>query len=151
MYIYIDADACPVVGIAEQIAKKYHISVILICDLNHALKSSYSHVITVETGRDAVDFELLKRCRKGDIVITQDYGLAAMILGKEAYPIHQSGMWYTNENIDQMLMTRHLNQKMRKRKHIKGPKKRSNEMDRQFEEGLVNLIEHIGAASLSET
>ena len=58
---------------------------------------------------DAVDYKLISICHKGDVVVSQDYGVAAMALGKEAYAIHQSGKWYTNENIDQMLMERHLN------------------------------------------
>ena len=56
---------------------------------------------------------------------TQDYGVAAMALGKGAYAIHQSGKWYTDENIDQMLMERHLNKKARRasgKNHLRGPK-----------------------------
>ena len=103
MRILVDADACPVVSIVEHIAKKYQISVILLCDTNHILQSDYSEVLTVGAGADAVDFKLVSVCQKDDIVVTQDYGVAAMILGKGAYGIHQSGRWYTNENIDQAL------------------------------------------------
>lgn len=127
MHIYIDADACPVVGIAEDIATKYNISVTLLCDTNHVLTSDYSEVIVVGAGADAVDYKLISICHRGDIVVTQDYGVAAMALGKGAFAIHQSGKWYTNENIDQMLMERHLNKKARRassRNHIKGPRKR---------------------------
>lgn len=113
MRILVDADACPVVSIVEHIAKKYQISVILLCDTNHILQSDYSEVLTVGAGADAVDFKLVSVCQKDDIVVTQDYGVAAMILGKGAYGIHQSGRWYTNENIDQMLMERHLAKKAR--------------------------------------
>lgn len=102
MRILVDADACPVVSIVEKIAKKYEIPVLLLCDTNHVLYSDYSEVITVGAGADAVDFKLVSLCQKGDIVVTQDYGVAAMILGKSAYGIHQSGKWYTNENIDQI-------------------------------------------------
>ena len=108
MKIYVDADACPVVAIVEQIAKEYEIPVTLLCDTNHVLDSDYSEVVTVGAGADAVDFKLVSLCHKGDIVVTQDYGVAAMILGKGAYGIHQNGKWYTNENIDRMLMERHL-------------------------------------------
>lgn len=96
--ILVDADACPVVTIVELIAQKYQIPVILLCDTNHVLESSYSQVVTVGAGTDAVDFKLVSICKRGDIVVTQDYGVAAMILGKGAYGIHQSGKWYTNEN-----------------------------------------------------
>ena len=108
MKILVDADACPVVRIVERVAKNNKIPVILLCDTNHVLQSDYSEVKVIGAGADAVDFALVNVCSKGDIVVTQDYGVAAMILGKGAYGIHQSGKWYTNENIDQMLMERHM-------------------------------------------
>lgn len=111
MKIFVDADACPVVDIVEDIATKYNIPVTLLCDTNHVLTSDYSEVIVVGAGADAVDYKLISICHRGDIVVTQDYGVAAMALGKGAFAIHQSGKWYTNENIDQMLMERHLNKR----------------------------------------
>ena len=100
MQIFVDADACPVVDIVETIAGKYNISTTLLCDTNHILYSDYSEVIVVGAGADAVDYKLISICHKGDVVVSQDYGVAAMALGKGAYAIHQSGKWYTNENID---------------------------------------------------
>lgn len=82
MRILVDADACPVISIVECVAEKYQIPVILLCDTNHVLQSDYSAVLTVGAGADAVDFKLVSLCRKGDIVVTQDYGVAAMIWGK---------------------------------------------------------------------
>ena len=123
LHIYVDADACPVVRIVEKIAEKYTIPVTLLCDTNHVLQSNYSEVIVVGAGADAVDYKLISICHKGDIVVSQDYGVAAMALGKGAYAIHQSGKWYTNDNIDRMLMERHLNKKARRssgKNHIKG-------------------------------
>ena len=146
MKILIDADACPVVRITEQVAREKGIPVILLCDTNHVLQSDYSEVITVGAGADAVDFKLVSICRKGDLVVTQDYGVAAMILGKGAYGIHQSGKWYTNENIDQMLMERHMAKKARnakKKHHLKGPAKRTVEDDQRFEDSLKRLIDAV--------
>jgi uncharacterized protein YaiI (UPF0178 family) len=114
MQIFVDADACPVVDIVETIAEKYNIKTTLLCDTNHVLYSDYSEVIVVGAGADAVDYKLIILCHRGDIVVSQDYGVAAMALGKAAYAIHQSGRWYTDENIDRMLMERHLNKKARK-------------------------------------
>ena len=111
MQIFVDADACPVVDIVETLAEKYNISTTLLCDTDHILYSDYSRVIVVGAGADAVDYKLISICHKGDVVVSQDYGVAAMALGKGAYAIHQSGKWYTNENIDQMLMERHLNKR----------------------------------------
>lgn len=77
MQIFLDADACPVVRIVEEIAKKYHIQTTLLCDTNHVLNSDYSEVIVVGAGADAVDYKLISLCHKGDIVVSQDYGVAA--------------------------------------------------------------------------
>lgn len=143
MTIFIDADACPVVGIVEDIATKYNIPVTLLCDTNHVLTSDYSEVVVVGAGADAVDYKLISICNRGDIVVTQDYGVAAMALGKGAFAIYQSGKWYTNENIDQMLMERHLNKKARRassRNHIKGPRKRTEEDDQRFAESFEKLL-----------
>ena len=87
--------------------------------------------------------KLMSICHKGDVVVTQDYGVAAMALGKGAYAIHQSGKWYTNENIDQMLMERHLNKKARRsshKNHIRGPRKRTEEDDVRFAQSFEKLI-----------
>ena len=143
LHIWVDADACPVVGIVERIAEKYNIPVILLCDTNHVLESAYSEVIVVGAGADAVDYKLISLCHKGDIVVSQDYGVAAMALGKGAYAIHQSGKWYTNDNIDRLLMERYLNKKARRasgKNHIRGPRKRSSEDDEQFSKSLEKMI-----------
>ena len=143
MRIYVDADACPVVRIVEKIAKKYEIPCTLLCDTNHVLGSEYSEVVIVGAGRDAVDFKLISLLSGGDICVSQDYGVAAMALGKGCYAIHQSGKWYTNENIDQMLMERHLANKARrstKKHHMKGPAKRTPEDDQRFEESFEKMI-----------
>ena len=133
MQILVDADACPVLGIVEKIAKQNNIPCVLLCDTNHVLNSNYSQVKVIGAGADAVDFALVNLCKRGDVVVSQDYGVAAMALGKGAYAIHQSGKWYTNDNIDQMLMERHVARKARMgngKKHLKGPAKRTQEDDR---------------------
>ena len=143
MQIFVDADACPVVGIIEKLAKEYYVPVTLLCDTNHILSSDYSKVIVVGAGADAVDYKLISSCHKGDIVVSQDYGAAAMALGKGAYAMHQSGKWYTNDNIDQMLMERHLNKKARRsshKNHVKGPKKRTEEDDERFAESFEKMV-----------
>lgn len=143
MQIFVDADACPVVDIVESVAEKYNIPTTLLCDTNHVLYSDYSKVIVVSAGADAVDYKLISICHRGDIVVTQDYGVAAMALGKGAYAIHQSGKWYTNENIDQMLMERHINKKARRcssKNHLKGPRKRTAEDDVRFARSFEKLV-----------
>ena len=142
MQIFVDADACPVVAIIEKIAKENSVPVTLLCDANHVLSSAYSEVV-IGAGADAVDYKLISNCHKGDIVVSQDYGVAAMALGKGAYAIHQSGKWYTDDNIDQMLMERHLSKKARRssRKcHVKGPKKRTEEDDERFAQSFEKML-----------
>lgn len=152
MHIFVDADACPVVGIVEELAEKYNIPATLLCDTNHVLYSDYSQVIIVGAGADAVDYKLISLCHKGDIVVSQDYGVAAMALSKGAYAIHQSGRWYTDENIDQMLMERHINKKARRsshKKHVRGPRKRTYEDDVRFAQSFEKMI--LMAKSVKDT
>lgn len=147
MRIFVDADACPVVKIVEDTARRYQIPVTLLCDTSHVLRSDYSEVKVIGAGADAVDFALISLCGKGDIVVTQDYGVAAMALGKGAFCIHQSGKWYTDDNIGQMLMERHLAKKARRasgKNHLRGPKKRTKEEDTHFEASLIRMIEKAG-------
>lgn len=143
MKIYVDADACPVIGIVEKLAKKYQVPVVLLCDTNHIITSDYSQVKIIGAGADAVDYALIGLCKNKDVVVTQDYGVAAMALGKGAYPIHQSGTWYTNENMDRLLMERHLAKKARRasgKHHMKGPRKRTKEDDNRFAESFEKLL-----------
>ncbi len=141
--IYVDADACPVIREVEEIASKYKLKTILICDTSHIITSEYSDVIIADRGSDSVDIVLINKCRKGDIVVTQDYGVGAMALGKCAYAIHQSGKWYTDDNIDSMLMSRHIVKSARhshKKIHIKGQSKRTEKDNAIFLESFEKLV-----------
>lgn len=144
-HILVDADACPVVRIVEQVAARFQLPVTLLCDTNHILQSDYSQVKVIGAGADAVDFALVNLCQRGDVVVTQDYGVAAMALGKGAYGIHQSGRLYTQDNIDQLLMERHLAKKARQssKHHLKGPRKRTREDDERFQASFTQLLQTI--------
>lgn len=146
MLIYVDADACPVIKQIEKIAQTYNLPVVLLCDTNHIIHSEYSQVIIVDKGVDSVDFALINRCKKADIVVTQDYGVACMALSKGAFPIHQNGKWYTNENIDDLLMARHLSKELRRsssKSHLKGPARRTEQDNRTFSESFQKLLNKI--------
>lgn len=140
--IYIDADACPVTHIAEEIARRHGIPVTILCDTNHVMYSETSTVKLIGAGADAVDLALINLCKAGDIVITQDYGVAALALGKGALAVHQSGKCFTDDNIGGLLMDRHLAKKARRsgKHHLKGPAKRTEEDDRRFAESFEKLI-----------
>lgn len=144
--ILVDADACPVVKIIEKVAKEFSAPVILLCDTNHILKSDYSEIKVIGAGADAVDIALANLCLSGDIAVTQDYGVAALVLGKGGYAIHQSSRIFTNDNIDGLLMERHINKKARmasSKNHLKGPKKRTKEDDLRFESAFRRLLSEI--------
>ena len=142
MQIFIDADACPVTRITERIAKEHHIPVTILCDTNHVLSSDYSQVKIIGAGADAVDFALIGLCKRGDIVVTQDYGLAAMCLSRRAVPIHQDGMIYTNDNIDSLLFFRAAAKKIRNAGgRLKGPSRRTKEQDKAFANALEQLLQ----------
>lgn len=142
MKILIDADGCPVVDITIKIGKDYNIPIIVMCDTSHIINKTGVETIVLSKGSDSVDFALVNKVNKGDIIVTQDYGLAAMVLSKGGYPINQNGMIYTDENIDQLLFTRHISKKIRNSgQRTKGPRKRTKEDDIKFKNSLIDLIE----------
>lgn len=142
MKIYIDGDGCPVIDITIRVAEEKKIECILISDTAHVFDKYDIQVVTVSKGADSVDFALVNMIKKGDIVITQDYGLAAMCLAKQAIPINQNGIVYNNENIDSMLFTRYLSKKIRMAGgRIKGPSKRNPENNEKFERVLRDIID----------
>jgi len=141
MRILVDADACPVKQIIVRLARKNQIPVIMLIDTSHELNDGYSQIITVDKAVDGVDFALMGLLSKGDVVVTQDYGLAAMALGKGACVINQNGLIYTNNNIDRLLMERHIGGKVRRAGgRTKGPAKRTKEDDALFEAALERLL-----------
>ncbi len=141
MKIYIDADGCPVVDIAIKTAKEYELEIIVVKNYAHEISDPYATIISVDISRDSADFYIVNKIEKGDIVITQDYGLAAMCLSKEAIPISQNGLTFSQNNIDGMLNRRHLHQQLRKQNKYYGKaKKRSPEADKSFETTLRKLV-----------
>lgn len=142
MQILVDADACPVKDIILKIAKQYAIPVTMIIDAAHELKEEYCRVITVDIERDSVDFALMKLLSPEDIVVTQDFGLAALVLGQGARVLNQNGLVYTEANIDKLLFERYLGQKVRRGGgRTTNPKKRTKADDVRFAAALVSLIE----------
>ena len=144
MKILIDGDGCPVVDLTIKIAKKYNIEVIIMCDTSHVFNKDGAKTIVFSKGADSVDFALINIVNKDDIVITQDYGLAAMAINKASYVINQNGLIYNNDNIDMLLFNRHISKKIRKSgARVQGPKKRSKSDDDNFEKTLMKICENI--------
>lgn len=118
MTILIDADGCPVVDLTVQTAAKYKVSVLILCDTAHQVQRDGAQTLTFDKGSDSVDFALVNRIHPGDLVITQDYGLASMCLARRARVLNQNGLEYTPENIEGLLFRRHENKKLlRAEKH----------------------------------
>ncbi|EEG30262.1 YaiI/YqxD family protein [[Clostridium] methylpentosum DSM 5476] len=142
MKLLIDADGCPVVDCALKLAKQYGAEAIILCDTSHQFEREGARTITVSKGADSVDFALVNLVAPGDIVVTQDYGLAAMCLARRAVPIHQDGMVYTDDNIDSLLLARHTARKIRSAGgRLKGNAKRTKQQDQLFERALAALLE----------
>ena len=132
MRILIDGDGCPVVDLTIKISRKFNIEVIIMCDTSHIFNKNGAKTMVFSKGADSVDFALINLLKKDDIVITQDYGLAAMAINKASYVINQNGLIYSNENIDRLLYSRHISKKIRKSGgRTKGPKKRT-EKDKMY-------------------
>lgn len=139
--ILVDADSCPVKDIILDIAKKYNIGVRMYLDQSHVYESDYAEVKIVEKGHDSVDLYIIQDIKERDIVVTQDYGLSALVLAKRGFPITPNGIIFTNENINLYLDMRYMGSVMRSQdKHIKGPKKRTKQNDDIFKENLIKLI-----------
>lgn len=141
MKILVDADACPVVGLTVDAAKRYDLSCLLFCDTSHSLLYEGVETVMVDRGADAVDFVLVNRVASGDLVITQDYGLAAMCLARGANALRQDGVFYTDANMGGLLESRHFAQKVRRSGgRLRGPKKRTPEQDQAFFEALEEFL-----------
>lgn len=142
MKIFIDADGCPVVDITVRIAKKHSLECYIICDTAHEFRKDGATTVVVEKGADSVDFKLVNLVGAGDIVVTQDYGLAAMCLARKAVPLSQNGLVFTDKNIEELLFSRYVSKKIRNAGgRLKGPSKRTPEQDEHFRQALEKLIE----------
>ena len=141
MRILIDGDGCPVVNQAVKVATSFKVECIILCDTSHRIEKQGATTIIVSKGADSVDFKLVNMLQTGDIVITQDYGLAAMALSREAIVLNQDGLMYTNDNIDSLLLARHTAKKIRESgKRLKGLTKRTPLQNEQFERVLEEVV-----------
>lgn len=144
MKIMVDADACPVKELIIDCAKKHGLEVIMVCDVAHILfyNEDFVTIVTVDQGADSADLAIANRTLAGDICITQDYGLASLLLAKKATVLHPNGFFFTSENIDRMLFERHLSREMRRQKKSRGGhiRKRTKEDDEKFLSALERAI-----------
>ena len=142
MKVLIDADACPVVDIALRLCVKHNVHCLLLCDTAHVCYRDGAETLIFDKGADSVDFALVNRVSSGDIVITQDYGLASMCLAKSARVIHQDGWAYTEDNISGLMEQRHVAKKHRLAGgRTKGPSKRTKAQDEAFRNAFQQMLQ----------
>lgn len=142
MRVLIDADACPVVDITVKLCKKHGIPCLLLCDTAHTIHRNGAETLNFDKGSDSVDFALVNRTAAGDVVITQDYGLASMCLGRNVQVLHQDGWEYTLDNISGLMEQRHVSKKHRMAGgRTKGPSKRTKAQDIAFEAALQQILQ----------
>ena len=142
MKVLIDADACPVVDIAVTLCKQAGIECLLLCDTAHVLQREGAQTLIFDKGADSVDFALVNRVTPGDIVITQEYGLASMCLARQARVLHQDGWEYTQYNIGGLMEQRHAAKKFRAAGgRTKGPSKRTALQNTAFNNALQQMLQ----------
>lgn len=142
MKILIDSDGCPVVHLAIEIGKSYNLDVIVVKNYCHEIYDEYASIVTVDKSPDSADFYIANKAKNGDIIVTQDYGLAALALAKNAFCINQNGLIINSKNIEQLLEQRYINKELRKNhRYYTKFKKRTSQWDIQFEKNLKRLIE----------
>lgn len=143
MKVIIDADGSPVVKNAVKISKQLGVEVLIVKNYAHQIEDDYATIVTVDVSSDSADYYIANHTNKDDIVITQDYGLAAMAISKGAICINQNGLVISDRNIDNLLSRRHINREARRKdgKFTKF-KKRKPEDDLKFEESFRLLLEN---------
>lgn len=145
MKILVDADACPVKEIIIDVASEFGCHVVMISNPSHLIPDyPGAEWIVVEGTSQSADIELVNRTGSDDVIVTADYGVAAMALARGGRPISPRGHIYKDDNIDGMLAKRHF-QKVAARsgQKFKGPSKHSDEDDGRFEKNLRKILEEL--------
>ena len=141
MKILIDADGCPVVDITVRLSQQFGLTCLILCDTAHQMHRDGAQTLVFDKGADSVDFALVNRVEMGDLVITQDYGLASMCMAKKARILHQDGWEYTEYNIQALLFQRSESRKYRASGgRTKGPAKRKPQQDADFRDALLKIL-----------
>jgi len=148
MKILIDADASPVKNEVIELARDYQLTVTLVSSIAHYSDDVYPDFVDtvyVEKGAEQADYKIVALTEPGDIIVTQDYGLASLLLPKGCYVVHHKGYEYTSDNIDALLQSRYLSALQRQSgQRTKGPRPFTDADRKQFkaffEEFLQNLI-----------
>ncbi|WP_025026016.1 YaiI/YqxD family protein [Caldalkalibacillus mannanilyticus] len=139
MKLIVDADACPVKDIIIEVGHSYQLPILMVCSYSHYSRPIAGvENIMVDNIAQAADMVIMNRVKAGDIVVTQDYGLASIVLAKGAMALHHTGKRYTTDNIDSLLFQRHVSAKVRRAGgKTKGPKPFTSEDKEKFRKVLI--------------
>lgn len=140
MRVLIDGDAFPDIYDIVLLCRRYQKKVIIFVDTSHKIDNDFAQIIVVSEGSNAVDLVLINHIKNDDLVLTQDYGVAAVALSKGAICMNPFGKFYTHENIDYLLEVKNINRKLRKYTRIKGPKKRTKKDKVELLLGIEEVI-----------
>lgn len=141
MKIVVDGDACPksVLRMCMNIGRKYGVPVWSVASFHHDIESDH-HVVVGNASQEA-DIKIINMTDEGDVVVTQDQGLAAIVLGKGAKCLSPAGREFRSEKIEFLLEEREIKNRFRRGGgRTKGPRKRTAEDDRRFEMCLERAL-----------
>lgn len=139
--IYVDADACPVKKEILDCAKRFQVNVIFVASYKNMMNNPEGKWVYVDADKEAADLYIVNAVKKGDIVITNDIGLAGTLLPKAIYVLSSKGGEYTDDNISMLLDMRYHSAKLRRAgKHTKGPKAFTKEDRIRFIHKLVEIL-----------
>jgi uncharacterized protein len=143
MKIFVDADSCPVKEEILAVANSNNMDVIFVTSYAHILKDNIGGTwITVDSVKEEVDLYIANHVSKGDILVTQDYGLSALVVSKNVYILTPRGKRITKDNIDQILFERFLSSKQRRAGgKVKGPKAFTEEDRSNFIFSLKKIVD----------
>jgi uncharacterized protein YaiI (UPF0178 family) len=144
MKLFVDGDGSPVKDTVIEVAKQWKLPVVIVTSLDHYSTKDYPENVAfvyVDKGADAADYKIVQLIRNGDLLVTQDYGLASLVLPKGVVVLHHLGYEYTAEKIDGLLEQRYFSAKVRKQgERTKGPKPFTDEDRRQFRQQLEQKL-----------
>lgn len=142
MQVLVDADGCPVRTETVEVARRHGASVVMVAGPSQVLPVMEGvENVRVDSAPQAADLAVANRARPGDVVVTSDYGLAAMALARGARVLCFRGRLLHAGNIDAVLATRHMAFRARRGGgRVRGPKGLSDDDRARFRETLEGLL-----------
>ncbi|EAC7884603.1 YaiI/YqxD family protein [Listeria monocytogenes] len=142
--ILVDADACPVKTEIKQVAEEFQLEVTFVASINHySVNTGGENWIFVDTGKESADMRMMNLAKKGDIIVTQDIGLASILLAKGTFVFSNRGELYREEEMSLMLDIRYRHAKERQQgKYSKGPKAMSEQDRSLFKDRLTTFLQN---------